>query len=331
MTLRYADQASALLLATSAGIVGAFLLADDLHPCWCDSPPQHRVEDDSTSAVRLQARRVSTPPPSLLLLDVIDLQDHAAGSRAHSTTSPGGRVQLLPDPGLGERVFVSLPHAAFCLRLAWLPALAHAFLHNGKGLQDLPQLLPPALEELWRGTGSREVVSAAVIGDVLSGARLAVWDSQGRLQLLQPSHSASHPAVQRPRASSEGLSAEAVAEDGSVFEEAVRVKMAIKRTLFTTGSGSKKACFQAAGLFLEHAPSTGGSRGRGEAGRVGGRGIARPGMAMPGPAGGYQGAQGRHQATTCGIGISSCTRNRNTQAIFGLQLLRWTGKIVTVP
>lgn len=58
-------------------------------------------------------------------------------------------------------------------------------------VQALQALLAPALEELWRGTGSRQVMSTAVVGDVLTGVRLAVWDSHGCLQLLQPSRAAS--------------------------------------------------------------------------------------------------------------------------------------------
>lgn len=77
----------------------------------------------------MQARHVNQRAPSLLLLDVLDLQDHATASSAGRPSSSGdGGIQLLPDPGLGERVFVSLPHAVFSIRLSWLPSLAHALV-----------------------------------------------------------------------------------------------------------------------------------------------------------------------------------------------------------
>ena len=76
----------------------------------------------------MQARLVSNPLPNLLLLDVLNLQNHhGSGVVQHMATARHGSIQLLPDPGMGDCVFVSLPHAAFSVRFAWMPALAHAF------------------------------------------------------------------------------------------------------------------------------------------------------------------------------------------------------------
>ena len=77
----------------------------------------------------VQAKRVSDQAPSLLLLDVLDLRDHGAGSLTSRPRHPDhGSLELLPDPGLAERLYASLPHAAFSICLSWLPALAHALL-----------------------------------------------------------------------------------------------------------------------------------------------------------------------------------------------------------
>ncbi|KAK9868688.1 hypothetical protein WJX84_011045 [Apatococcus fuscideae] len=249
MTLRYADKASALLVSTSAGLIRAYLLADDILPCWCESPPQHCVEDGSTSAVRLQAKRVSDRAQSLLLLDVLDLRDHEAASSAH----PAGRtesesLQLLRDPAAGERVFVSLPHAVFSIRLSWLPALAHAFLKGTQqGLQELPA---PALEELWRATGSRKVVSAAVVGDVLSGVKLALWDSQGRLQLLQPFCGASAHPHQGLHARSQELSSGSAAEVDAELERRYGSILQGPRPLDLPPLATPTAAGEAAGAAL---------------------------------------------------------------------------------
>ncbi len=54
MPCRYADRVTALLVATSDGLVGCYLLTDELRPCWCDGLPQHQIDDNSTAAVRLQ-------------------------------------------------------------------------------------------------------------------------------------------------------------------------------------------------------------------------------------------------------------------------------------
>ena len=60
-------------------------------------------------------------------------------------------------------------------------------------MSGLPETV---LEELWRGTGSRQTVSAAVIGDMISGIWLALWDSLGHLHSVQlSSHSAAPQQV----------------------------------------------------------------------------------------------------------------------------------------
>ena len=93
----------------------------------------------------MQAKHVHQRALNLLLLDVLDLQDHgAAGSTGHPSSGEYGGIQLLPDPGLGERVFVSLPHAAFSVRLSWLPALAHALV---SGVACHP-LTPPGCDRM---------------------------------------------------------------------------------------------------------------------------------------------------------------------------------------
>ena len=73
----------------------------------------------------MQAWLISEQRPKLLLLDVLDLRDpDMPASVQRQALAPPSQVKLLPDPGLGDRVFVSLAHAAYSIRLAWMPVLA---------------------------------------------------------------------------------------------------------------------------------------------------------------------------------------------------------------
>ena len=79
----------------------------------------------------MQVPVVDQAPPSLLLLDLVDLQSQAA-ARSQPGSEQTGRVamQLLPDEAAPERLFVRTQPAAWAITLSWLPALAN-FLAEG--------------------------------------------------------------------------------------------------------------------------------------------------------------------------------------------------------
>jgi hypothetical protein len=66
--------------------------------------------------------------PSLLLLDLVDLQGDAA--HAEPAQPSATVMRLLPDAAAPERLFVCSQSAAWAVTIGWLPALAN-FLAEG--------------------------------------------------------------------------------------------------------------------------------------------------------------------------------------------------------
>eukprot|EP00887_Chlorella_sp_A99_P003857 scaffold11.g3857.t1 len=251
LVTRYGEAATAVLVATAAGVVGAHLLAGPLAPVWGESSPQCILEggggagsEPQLQAVRSQVPLAAggtgagaAPPPSLLLLDVIELglPTLAAGGGGAKTgsSSSGSVVQLLQDPAAAEQAFCLHPSAAFALRLPWLPVVADALAGAGG---RLPAALPaPEVQVLLEcsgsggggarsGSGLVGLLGGAAVGDPLAGSALVVVGSDGGPRLLRPRRAAPAAAAAAARGGGGAATAAAGGEaDREIKEQIDRI------------------------------------------------------------------------------------------------------------
>lgn len=78
----------------------------------------------------MQVPLLNEAGPSLLLLDLIDLQVLPATSAADGDATGHAALHLLPDEAAPELLYVRSQTASWAVTLSWLPALAN-FLAEG--------------------------------------------------------------------------------------------------------------------------------------------------------------------------------------------------------
>ncbi|CAL8462438.1 g1971 [Coccomyxa elongata] len=202
----FGGAATVLVAASANGLLGAHLLAEDICPVWAESAPLCLTDDVLLLGVRSEVPVVDEAPATLLLVDLVDLQMQPARADEADSEQPGpSAVHLLSDEAAPERLFVRTQSAAWTITLSWLPALANFLAEDREALQDVAQLPPPRVEELFTTEPGNAIVGACVMGDALTGTALVLLTSDGSHHCLRPSGSL--PADQQPTGEEEGSQA----------------------------------------------------------------------------------------------------------------------------
>ncbi|KAK9806546.1 hypothetical protein WJX73_009600 [Symbiochloris irregularis] len=169
----FGDSCTALVAASTSGMLSAFLLASQPEPTWTHGSPECMTQHGSIAAVRSEVPVVSQDAWQLLMLDQVSLPDCSPAPGDELSDGSGVAVRLFADGAMPDRVLVCTTSAAYAVSFPWILILANRMASEDPSWDTMPRY-----------------TAAAATGSVLTGAAVAVLDVSGHPDFLclPPSH-----------------------------------------------------------------------------------------------------------------------------------------------